>query len=222
MQADTNSRAYSYDRRGQILRCIETYRAVVSTETDSALPDSLSSRPNLSSANHRNGQIASYFQGVAAVVFKADRIRVSCHGVVSGAAIPFARTIRANSPHNDQPDQRTLSLGWVWIVDVRFVLTVFRVFLAKGRNFTVQLLAVFKDFDLGIFIFPHTNRRRSCSCPDTQRCRYREQEEKWIYYDRFPVSSCHSCCQSSFPFGEKNLLSSQGGREKSMSRSAGG
>jgi hypothetical protein len=84
MQADPNSRAYSYERRGQILRRIKTYRAVVCTETDSALPDSLRSRPNLSSANHRNGQIASYFQGVAAVIFKTDRIRVSCHEIAEG------------------------------------------------------------------------------------------------------------------------------------------
>src|SRR5580704_3512120 len=152
MQADPNSRAYSYERRGQILRRIKTYRAVVCTETDSALPDSLRSRPNLSSANHRTGQIASYFQGVAAVIFKTDRISVPCLGVVSCAAIPFTRTIRANSLHNDQPDQRTLSLGWIWIVDVCFCLTVFRVFLVEGRNFTVQLPAVFKDFDLSIFI----------------------------------------------------------------------
>jgi hypothetical protein len=164
MQADTNSRAYSYDRRGQILR---TYRAVVSTETDSALPDSLSSRPNLSSANHRNGQIASYFQGVAAVIFKTDRIRVSCLGVVSGAAIPFIRTIRANSLDYNQPDQQTLAHGWIWIVNVCFWLTVFRVFLVKGRYFTAQLLAVLKDLDLSIFIFPHTNWRNSFCRPDT-------------------------------------------------------
>jgi hypothetical protein len=33
------------------------------------LPGSLRFRPNLSSANQRNGQIASYFQGVAGVIF---------------------------------------------------------------------------------------------------------------------------------------------------------
>jgi hypothetical protein len=44
------------------------------------LPDSLRSRQNLSSSNPRNGQITSYFQGVAAVVFKADRIGVPVLG----------------------------------------------------------------------------------------------------------------------------------------------
>src|SRR5258708_31983826 len=172
------------------------------------LLDSLRSRPNLSSANHRNGQIASYFQGVAAVIFKANRIRVPCLGVVSCAAIPFTRTSRANSLHNDQPDQRTLSLGWIRIVDVCFFLTVFRVFLIEGRNFTPSFPPSLKISILASSFFHRPTGEAPSAAPTPKGAvianRSRSGYIMTVFLFRVVIAAVIF-----FLFAEQNLLSSQ-------------